>query len=360
MLLFQNTEVLVRSDIEMCQLKMALFLNANKQCLWNSNGLKKDLEKNPVRKNSEDSSAELNKDSIQSVRYRIYLEYPDDRLRKRIFEGQLVDEDADSAIKKFYRRWYDFADAPRQSLSPDLASLATHKDNLIVPAESTQELRIVIQLSGLQHAESTPLELQSKSLEPAQKIESSDGRPNTSAGETIRSRQKTLIVNMKQIWSNSSGDGKRRPSKIISDHIELGLACADIGWAAEARYHLLMACLIAEYLYPEGSYPLSNARFNYAKFLYKYRQRSKALDILEKLSDPLSRTRFTGKKLIYFREKVQIKLADMYLDETGTVAEAERIYQSAFSSSITKETLPQAVPAFCSERIAWAQVKQNK
>ena len=357
MLLFQNTEVLVRS--EMCQLKMALFLNANKQCLWNTNGLKKDVEKNSVRKNSEDSSAEL--DRYQSFLSRIYLEDPDEILRSRILTGKLVDEDEDSDIRKFYRRWYDGADAARQSLYPDLANLATHKDNLIVPAESTQELRIVIQLSGLQLPESRPLELQSKTLEPVQKIESSNGQSNTDAGERIRSRQKALIVNTKQIRPKNSGlDGKRRLTKVFHDHIDLGLACANIEWVAEARYHLLMACLIAEYLYREGSYALSNARFIYAKFLHKYGQRSKALDILEKLSDALSKTRSTTKEFTALQENVQIRLANMYLDETATLAKAEEIYQSALSSPTARETVSQAVPAFCWERIAWAQVKQNK
>lgn len=347
MLLFQNTEVLVRNDIEMCQLKMALFLNAKKQCLWTANGLEKDLEKKSVRKSSVYSNAEL--------------EDADESLRSRILTGQLVDEDADSDLRRLYRRWYDRADAARQSVSPDLANLATHKDNLIVPAGSTQELRIVIQLSGLQHAESRPLEPQSKSTELAQKIKGSDGQRNTDAGERIRSRQKMLIVNMKQIHSkNPDLDGKRRLTKIIHDHIDLGLACANIESIAEARYHLLMACLIAEYLYRKGSYALSNARFIYAKFLHNYGLQSKALDILEKLSDTLSKAKSTTKEFSVLREKVQIRLANMYLDETGTFAEGERIYQSALSSSITQETVLKPVSAHCLERIAWAQVKQNK
>lgn len=170
-----------------------------------------------------------------------------------------------------------------------------------------------------------------------------------------------LIVNTKQIRSKISGlDDKRRLTKIIHDHIDLGLACENVESVAEARYHLLMACLIAEYLYREGSYALSNARFIYAKFLHKHGWPSKALDILEKLSTMLSKARSTTKEFTVLREKVQIRLASMYLDETGTVSEAERIYQSALSSSVARETLLKAVPAFCLERIAWAQVKQNK
>ncbi len=347
MLLFQNTEVLVRNDIEMCQLKIALFFNAKKQCLWTTNGLEKDLEQDSWSKSSVYSSVEL--------------EDADEKLRSRILDGQMVDEDADSDLRKLYRRWYDRADPTRQSLSPGLANLATHKGNLIVPPGSTQELRMVIQLSGLQHAETGPLESQSKSPKPASKLDGSDRQRNTDAGVRIRSRQKMLIGTTKQIGSKISGlEDKRRLTKIIHDHIDLGSACDKIGSVAEARYHLFMACLIAEYLYREGSYALSNARFIYAKFLHNNGQRSQALDILEKLSTMLAKARFPNKEFTVLLEKVQIRLANIYLDETGTVAEAEKIYQSALSSSIARETLSQAVPAFCVERIAWAQVKQNK
>lgn len=347
MLLFQNTEVLVRNDIEMCQLKMALFLNAKKQCLWTTNGLKKDLEKQSVRKSSVYSNAEL--------------EDADERLRSRILTGQLVDEDADSNLRRLYRRWYDRADAARQSVSPDLANLATHKDNLTVPAGSTQELRIVIQLSGLQHPKRGPLDPQSEPLQPTQKINDGEDQRNTDAEERIRLRQRMLIVNTMQIPSRSSdSEGKRRLTKIIHDHIDLGLACTTIDSIAEARYHLLMACLIAEFLYREGSYALSNARFIYAKFLGRHGWHSKALEILEKLSHTLSKARSTIKEFANLQDKVQIRLAKVYLDETGSFAEAEKIYQSALPNPITEEGILKPTSAQCLERVAWAQIKQDK
>ncbi|KAL8651582.1 MAG: hypothetical protein Q9226_004643 [Calogaya cf. arnoldii] len=359
LLLFQNTEVLIQNDIETCQFRMAFFHNSKKRCLWAKSGLNEDLEKKSVRKSSLDSNIEkqsLRKSSVYST---TELDDAEEQLRSRILEGQLVDENADNELTRRYRKCYDGANTARQSASHDSANFACHEANLIVPAGSTQELRIVIQLSGLKNAKLGLLDPQSEPLEPTQEIDNGDGQLNTEAKERIRSRQKLLTVKKEQIPARSPGlEGKRQLTQIINDHIDLGLACTAIDSVAEARYHLLMACLIAEYLYREGSYALSNARYIYAKFLGHHGWHSKALEILERLSRILSKAKSTTKEFTVLRAKVQIRLANMYLGETGSFAEAERIYESALSNPTTEEeehqlALLERIKATCRGHLVW-------
>ncbi|KAL8907813.1 MAG: hypothetical protein Q9171_005701 [Xanthocarpia ochracea] len=347
LLLFQNTEMLIRNDIEKCQLKMALFLNSKKQSLWTKPKPKGDSETELGRESSDHLSAEseeangeqdeANGEQDEANRE---LDEAERKLRSKILGGQLVDEDdfdlwwlyrKEYARKEYARKKYARVHAERQSASHDMANLAAQKHDLVVPAGSTQKLCTVIQLSSLQLAESGQLEPQPESCEPARKIDENVSQSNVVARARIRARQTRRSYCYREAW-------------------------AAIGSIADARYHLLMACLIAEYLYPEGSYTLSNTRLTYAKFLHNHGWHSEALEILEDLYDTLSKGRSTTKDSKVLREKVQIRLANVYLD-THRFAEAARLYESALLSPIIGPT-PDS--ARCLERIAWAQVKQEE
>ncbi|KAL8671799.1 MAG: hypothetical protein Q9168_003722, partial [Polycauliona sp. 1 TL-2023] len=353
LLLFENTEVLIQSDIEKCQLKMALFLNSKKQCLWRRPEPSECLENKAGRKSSVYSKENLEEAGERDGR--LEIEEAQKRLRSRILAGHLVDEDADSDLRRLYRRYPDRTHTAQQPTSYDVPTFATHKDNLVVPAGSTQQLCLVIHLSGLQHSQSGSLDPQAEPFELTRKIDDGDGQRNTDAEERIRSGESMLEMDTKQVSLRSFNlEGKERLTKIIHDHTDLGLACTTIDWIPEAKYHLIMACFIAEYLYTEGSYGLSNARFEYAKFLSNQGGYSKAIEILEELSRTLT------KSLALLRKKVRIRLAKLYLDEVGMFAEAERIYQSALSDPIMEEEVLKPVSAHCLERLAWAQIKQDK
>ncbi|KAL8922750.1 MAG: hypothetical protein Q9172_003465 [Xanthocarpia lactea] len=344
LLLFQNTEVLIRNEIGKFQLKMALFLNSKKQSLWTKPEPDKDTDQESVSGSSISSNALLNE--------------VEERLRSKILGGQLVEEDADINLIRLNR--YDRFHAERQRASHDMANLAAHQHNLIVPAGSTQKLCTVIQLSGLQLADLEPLEPQPALCEPARKIDDDVGQQKAETREKIRARHKALIINSRQMdTQNPDKEGKRRISEIHKDFIDLGVACAAIDEVVSARYYLFSACLVAQYFYREGSYALSDTRFTYAKHLHNHGWHSEALKILEDLSDTLSKGRSTTKDSKVLREKVQIRLANMYL-ETHRFAEAERIYRSALPDSITEGTALTPLSARCLERIAWAQVKQEK
>ena len=394
LLLFQNTEVLIRNDIEKCQLKMALFLNSKKQSLWTKSEPNRDSETGLVRESSDYLSVEseeangeqdeanreqdeanreqdeangeqdeangeqdeANREQDEANREQDEadgeLDEAERKLRSRILGGQLVDEDADFDLWWLYWKEYARVHAERQPASHDMANIATQKHNLVVPAGSTQKLCTVIQLSGLQLAESGPLEPQPESCEPAQKNDDDISPSNVETRARIRARQSTLRAKTGHI--NTENPNKEGILKIHRDHIAIGKAYAAIEKIADARYHLLMACLIAEYLYPEGSNTLSNTRLIYAKFLHSHGWHSQALEILENIVGTLSKGKLTTKDSKVLR-KVQIRLANVYL-ETHRFAEAARLYQIALLSPIIGPT-PDS--ARCLERIAWTQVKQE-
>ncbi|KAL8809234.1 MAG: hypothetical protein Q9200_003596 [Gallowayella weberi] len=349
-LLFQNTEVLIRNDVERCQLKMALFLNRKKQSLWAETESNEDFKEKPPRKSSVYSSAELDE--------------ADESLRTRILAGQFVDEDADSDLRRLYRRFDRGHEGLRQATSRDQANLAIHRQTLIVAPGSTQELRAVIQLSGAPRKECGLLDPPSKPLEPGDKHEDG-GKIHENTGsesklERIRSRQNLLIAYTKQISSkNPDLEEKRRISKIIDDHVDLGKACAKLDMVAEARYHLFVGCVLAEYLYREGHLVLSNARLIYANFLHKRGWPLRALEILEQLSETLLKSRSIARELTLLQKKVQMRLALIYM-EIASFSKAESIYARAIPSPIADGPVITPADAHCLERLAWAQAQQGK
>lgn len=230
LLLFQNTELRIQNDVERCQLRMALFLNARRHSLWAESGSKVESNKERVRKGSFDPNTELKE--------------ADDRLRDRILAGQFADEDADSELRRLYRRCLDRNhERVRQSTPRDLAIFAIHRQSLIVPPGSTQELRLVIQLSGSLHKANELADPSSALLVPKEDREN-HGKGHGDKGsesnlEKIRSKQRLLIANTQQISPKTPDlEGKRRISRIVNDHLDLGQACAVLDLLAEARYHL--------------------------------------------------------------------------------------------------------------------------
>ncbi|KAL8808168.1 MAG: hypothetical protein Q9182_000232 [Xanthomendoza sp. 2 TL-2023] len=349
-LLFQNTEVWVRNDVEKCQLKMALFLNRKKQSLWAETDSNEDFKEKPLRKSSVHSNVELDE--------------ADEKLRTRILAGQFVDEDADSELRRLYRRFDRGHEGLRRGTPRDQANLAIHRQTLTVAPGSSQELRAVIQLLGPPRKESGPLEPPSKPLEPGDKrdddVRIQGDKGSESILERIRSQQRLLITYTKQTSSkNPDLEGKRRLSKIIDDHVYLGKACSKLNLVAEARYHLFVGCVLAEYLYREDHLALSNARLTYAKFLHKWGWPLKASEILESLSQTLLKSRSAGRELTLVQKKVQMRLALIYM-EIASFSKAERIYARAFPGPIADGIVITPADAYCLERLAWAQAQQEK
>lgn len=348
LLLFQNSQVLVRNTEEQCQMTMALFLNGQRQSLWAVGEGSDEV----VKGSKTNASSPYDPDGLTQT---------DERLRRRILGGDLVDEAEDSDIKKSYQRCHDNGQGFQHS--PDAINLASHKSSLVVPPGSTQELRAVIQVSALSECRQTEPHI---GLNPETENNEEDHQKNgnsqvESNKERLRSRQRTLVGQAKQLsLKNPSQGAKQRIPKFIHKHLELGQACSMLKLVGEARYHFFTACLIAEYLDKEEvSYDLHHARFLYSKFLYNNGWLAKALDIMEHLFRTLSNHKVKANEFNILWHKVQDRLATMYL-KMDKFLQAETMYRNVLPYPISDETILDPLSAHYLERLAWAQVRQQK
>ncbi|KAL8861154.1 MAG: hypothetical protein Q9178_002370 [Gyalolechia marmorata] len=354
LLLFQNTEVLMRNKSVKSQFKMALFLNGKRHPLWESGGRKQNASTK-----SGDGRAWNPSDRE--------LAWTDERLLRRIFGGQLVDEEADSDFRRSYRRYHDLVRRETEQ-SNKAVNFASHDFCLFVPADSTQVLRAVFEVtrpSGRQEDVSKPsITWQAETTRDGDNSRRSSSKPPDLNMNTIRAHQRLLVDRSKQIslrtaLRTANLEVWRRVSKLIADHLELGRACAMLEMFGEARYHLFTACLISERLYRKESYALGKARLIYATFLNNQGWNSMATNILEKLLEALPSEGAGNTKFTVLRHRVQIRLGAVYL-EMGRFSEAENMYQSALPHPIVGEPISDTISAHCVERIAWAQVQQQK
>ncbi|KAL9000928.1 MAG: hypothetical protein Q9188_005567 [Gyalolechia gomerana] len=342
LLLFQNSQVLVRNNEIHCQMSMALFLNAQRQSLW---ALGRGIEEDVKGTKPLGSSLHSTEDPLKDI---------DEMLRSYIHAGFLAHESEDHILKKSYQWLHDHRQVIRHSSGA--IDLASHKSSLVVPPGSTQELRAVIQLSALSESEqsephSAPVPETYDHKDDCQRSGNNQVELNK---ERLRSQQGTLVDKSKQLSLMDTSQGaRRRISQFVADHLELGKACSMLKLVGEARYHLCTAYLIAEHLYKEDSYNMNHARFVYSDFLYKNGWLATALEIMKPL--PLM---LKGKELAML-PTVQNKLATIYL-ETDKFSEAEAMYGNVLPYPTSDETILNPPLVENLERRAWAQVKQQK
>ncbi|KAL8926579.1 MAG: hypothetical protein Q9208_002906 [Pyrenodesmia sp. 3 TL-2023] len=308
LLLFQNSQVLVKNNEQQCQVTMAFFLNAQRQSLWA-------FEK---RSSGRGQGKE-------------------DSWRLATFQREL-DPDRQEAAG------VDFC-------------------SLIVPPGSTQELRTVIQVSALSECrQSEPYMGPTPKTENNEEDHQKNGNTLVESNkERLRSRQRTLVDTAKQLSLGSLGQGANQEfSKFINEHLELGQACSMLKLVGEARYHLFSACLIAEYLCnKEDSYDWIHSRFVFSEFLYDHGWPAMALEFIEPLFHTLSNHKSNAEKFIILREKVQYRLATMYL-KMNEHSKAESMYKNLLPELIGDEMVLDPLSAHYLERLAWLQVRQQK
>ncbi|KAL8898392.1 MAG: hypothetical protein Q9207_006726 [Kuettlingeria erythrocarpa] len=341
-----HEEVVVRNDEEQCQMTMALFLNAQRQSLWVAGG---DTDKDVKNTKLLTSSLHPTEGLIQT----------DERLRRWILSGELVDEDADWDFKKSYQRCHERGEGIWRS--HDALNFASHNAVVVVPPESTQKLRAVIHISALSESKQPDPHLASVSENnnPKDGQRSGDSQVE-SQKENLRHQQSILVDKAKHLsLKNPSQGAKPQICQLIADHIDVGKACTVLHLIGEARYHMFTACLIAEYVYKEDPYDFHNARFVYGKFLHRNGWLATAVKNMEHLLEALSKQKLKAKRFTILRKKVQIWLATMYVD-TDDFFSAEKLYENVLPYPIGDETILDPVSARCLERLAWAQVKQQK
>ncbi|KAL9015987.1 MAG: hypothetical protein Q9185_006647 [Variospora sp. 1 TL-2023] len=348
LLLFQNAQVVIRNEDHQCQMTMGLFLNGQRHPLWAPSRLHEDVKESKIVAGSLHTS-----DGLSQI---------DERLRRRIRTGQLVDEEADAEFRRSYRRCHDLGQGLQQL--HDETNFSSHTSTLEVPPGSSQELRLVFHIAPFSRSGKDQSELRSV---PQAETKSDDGdqqhngKPTSeSMLDRIRTNQRSIVDKSIRIDLHSLGpEGKRQVSTLVNEHLEVGAACATLNLIGEARYHFFTASLIAEQIYKQDSYFLSLVRFKYGRFLFRYGWCSTALQVLEPLFHTLSIHKSKSARFELLRAKVQLRLASMYV-QTDDHSKAVVMYaRSMPNSGVEGEVLDQASAPYV-ERIAWAQVKQEE
>ncbi|KAI4134118.1 MAG: hypothetical protein LQ341_006080, partial [Variospora aurantia] len=293
--------VVIRNEDHQCQMTMALFLNGQRHPLWAPGRLNENVKEPKIVAGSLYTSEGLSQ--------------IDERLRRRIRTGQLVDEEADAEFRRSYRRCHDLGQGLQQL--HDETNFSSHTSTLEVPPGSSQDLRLVFHIAPFSRSGKDQSELHSA---PQAETKSNDGdhqhngKPTSEAMlDRIRTKQRSIIDKSMRVDLHSLGpEGKRQVSTLVNEHLEVGAACATLSLIGEARYHFFTACLIAEQIYKQDSYFLSLFR-----------------------------------------------LASMYLETDDHSKAVEMYARSMPNSGVEGEVLDQASAPYV-ERIAWAQVKQEE
>ncbi|KAL9606640.1 MAG: hypothetical protein Q9179_000162 [Wetmoreana sp. 5 TL-2023] len=339
--LFQNSEVVIWNETQKCQLTMGLFLNSQRKSLWNpANNSKRNI----------DVEASLN----PAGESKKWQEIEKD-LRDNMLEGKFPHRMADSDGGSSWRR----GQGPRRPRPQQQTHVASHKDDLLVPGGSTQELRAVIRVSTfpLLEEDSTELQLNVDSDPVAEAIGREEEQDLI---RRIQNKLELLEEEAEKLPSEAqSQQEEQQRFKFYKDHMKLGADCARVKLANNARYHLLAARIIAEYMYGQSSYLAYYTRYKYARTLDRYEWYSLAAEEMEQLHLRLKKSKLKGEEISVLRKKVLSRLGPMYMEQ-GKFFQAEEIYMEALPSSLTDEKNLGLNAARCLERLAWAQAQQKK
>ena len=348
LLLLKNSEVWVRDTTENVQMKMAVFLNAQRHLLW--------ADTSPIRETEGEDDGEESEDPSHHLFRMVSAEF-----QEAISTGKFWSERQENQNR---RRFVESHRRRGTSIHEKL-NYAEWRSKLVIPSNSTQELCVVIQTSALLGAESGELD---QIRNPKQSQISSEGLSGSRVNEQamqklfqkIRHSQTGVVAKLRQ-FSLKSSDPKYRNqySGNVSEYLNIGKAYVSVAWIGEASYYFFMAFLMANHFFRADGFSQIKIHFEYAKFLYTYGWRSSTLVITKKLSRLLSTKQPMDESMTVLWQKVQALLASIYL-EKGAFSKAESIYQQALSRLQSNEKNLGPVSTRLLERTAWAQANQGK
>ena len=256
LLLLKNSEVWIRDTIENVQMKMAVFLNAHRQSLWS--------DPSPIRKaEGEDNVAKL-EDPSQNLSLSIRAKF-----QEAISSGKLWSEHQENDNRFRFAGCYPEQGTPIHK-EPNYAE---YRSTLVIPAKSTQELCVIIQISELLKTGSVihdqtrnPDRIQISSNVPTARrlIDQTPQR----RFQKIRHSQASVVAKLRQFLLKSSGPKYwTQASEIVSRYLHVGKACVSMTWIGEARYYFFMASLVADNFYTNDTSSQIKVLLEYANFL---------------------------------------------------------------------------------------------
>ena len=327
LLLTQNSEVLIRSAKCRAQSEMALFLNGEPQSLWAHEPLG-DME-----------SHVNDSDDIKGVTVKI--KGLEERIQKSIDTKKLLPKYEDLLCRYAYEMYYKQDKGQDQPLASKQNSFATHREQLLVPGGSTQELSAVIQVSGFTGS----------GLAPKDELELEMNN--------ISGRQRRLAARASNFSLDKTDPrSKERISEFVKEHIGLGEACAKVERIGEGRYHFYMAYLIAESCCKDNQHTWNTARSKYSGFLDDTGCHRTALSIVKGLIPDL----FSGSSGNGGNNDSSIKIIDQVasiLLKNRKFEEAKALYEKGLNYFNENITDSNTESAHYLERVALTQAYQK-
>ena len=352
LLLVGNSEVLIRNPSIKAQAETALFLNGQRQSLWANQTTihdgRKSIEAVGKERKSVDSGRSV--DTAGSEDIKGGLEQMEESIRRTIDEGKLLSSDDDFDFRRKYRRYFD-NNRRRKSADPsqnDQQDFATHRKQLDVPAASTQELCLVVNISDFALG-SDKTDDASSDTKRAEKGDSEEETFN------VWEKQDQLSEKSSKFPLDRADSSKRRRTVgIVKDHLELGEACAKFDRIGEARYHFYSAYLIARYVSKDNASLWNQARLSYVRHLDDNGWYLSALNIVRDLVPDL------------FARGPQTNISDLWtevIDRLGTILlsnrsfeEARALYERGFDHYSEDGPELSTTAAHFLERLAFTQV----
>ena len=354
LLLFQNSQVLIRDAAGKAQLKMELFFNAQRVSCWADE---------PLSGEEEATESTDTKDTSQE------LELGEDELRVIIMNKKPLSFSEDYALRSMYAEYYNGNLGRKQPRGLMQKNFAKHRKSILLPAQSTQEICMIVQIAGI------PRPGADTSDRPSEKHDNSSSTPLRGVGEhqfdygwrlqiydEMFQRQYNVLKELENLTGNTTNSShKSRAADIVKDQLWLGNSYVRLGRLGEARYHYHFACLCAESFNKEDLYSLSKTRFEYAKFLDAHEWHSTALEVLDGTFKEWSTWKFGNVAEKDLWADIISRLAPMYFEkgDKGDFSRAESLFEKAFNhfSKNGKEHNPSS--AHFLERIACAQAYQG-
>lgn len=347
LILFLNSEVVIRSGAERASLKMAVFLNAQRVTAWTEN----------LRSSDGEATPEINDPRNISEQKSEKLEEAEDKLRRTILDKKLPSYGDDQIYKYTYSKHYDAEHRRKQSLPDDEHNFAEWRSELRIPENTTQELCAIIQLSELLPHEIDFIDA-SSSGRVVQDIPTTLGAEETEI-DNIWNRQLALVNDLKGVPLNTTDSEHRsRIVDFLAKHIAIGEELAKQDWLGEARYHFHTAYLIAESFFKEDIL-FPETHFRYAMFLDDNGWYTDGFELLNDLVDNLSSRECRDADITNIWTEALDRLASMYLTKND-FSSAEKLYRQAFSRLPHSDTELDAKSAHFSGKIAYTLVRQGR
>lgn len=344
LLLIQNLEVLIRNSTYRAQSEMAFFLNGERQSLWAN------------RPPSESERDAVDSDDTENITGD--LKEAEDTIRNSINAKKLLSTRDDYHLRYLYRRYYNRILRQDQSLANKQNDFATYRNQIVVPGESTQELTTVIQISGFTGSEPAPKDPALSGNAKINQSFSSDEEDLTM--DNIWDREERLAERANDFsLDKSDSRSKSQISEFVKDHIGLGKACSKVGWIGEARYHFLMAYLIAESFGKHNRHTWNNARIEYAEFLDNNGWHRTALSIAKGLVPDLFGEGSGGEDITGLWTVIVNRVASILLKNRSFI-EAEALYEKGLDNFSENSTELNTDSAHFLERVALTQAYQEQ